>query len=157
MKLSKEKPFEGILGNTCELRLLEYLMSMPNFDFNITEISNVSGVSRQSTDKVIKKFLEWNIVTITRRVGNMSLYQLDIRSPFVNLMYGFNNDIIEKIIPEEFNKEIPIQPQQGLIGEHINPFTGTHFDESYTPPFNSERFLPVVAVNTDYQFSGLGG
>lgn len=104
-----ERPFEGILGNNCELRLLEYLMSLPDFDFNITELAKVSGVSRQSTDRVIKKFLKWNIVNMERKIGNISVYKLNRGSPLVAATYEFNNRIIENLLPEGVLEEARIE------------------------------------------------
>ena len=40
------KPFEGLLGNNCELRMLEYLLPFDGMDFNITELTEEVGVSK---------------------------------------------------------------------------------------------------------------
>ncbi|CVK34330.1 conserved protein of unknown function [Methanoculleus bourgensis] len=40
------RPFEGVFGNTCELRLLEFLLPLDGMKFNITELSEEAGVSR---------------------------------------------------------------------------------------------------------------
>ena len=39
------KPFEGLLGNNCELRMLEYLLPLDGMDFNITKLAEEVGVS----------------------------------------------------------------------------------------------------------------
>jgi|GEM_PF-1907692 len=93
-----EKPFEGILGNNCVLRLLEYLLSLPNFDFNVTELSRVSGVSRPRTNDVIKNFLEWKIVREKMERGNMRFYELNKESPLVDAMYYFNHGITSQLL-----------------------------------------------------------
>ncbi|MBU2565012.1 MAG: hypothetical protein KJ655_01980 [Candidatus Thermoplasmatota archaeon] len=93
-----EKPFEGVLGNNCELRLLEYLLSLPNFDFNITELSRVSGVSRPRTNDVVKKFLEWKIVREKMKRGNMRFYELNKESSLVDAMYYFNHGITSQLL-----------------------------------------------------------
>ena len=93
-----EKPFEGILGNNCELRLLEYLLSLPNFDFNITELSRVSGVSRPRTNEVVKNFLEWKIIREKVKRGNMRFYELNKESPLVDAMYYFNHGITSQLL-----------------------------------------------------------
>jgi DNA-binding transcriptional ArsR family regulator len=96
----EQKPFEGVLGNTSELRLLQYLISLPKLDFNISELSRVSGVTRPPVDRVIKRFAEWGIVSVLPRRGNMTFYKLDEESPIVNALTDFNNALIEEMYPE---------------------------------------------------------
>jgi len=64
-------PFEGVLGNTVQLRLLQHLMSTPRLDFNITELQRITKVSRPSVDRTIKNFVQWGMVRETGRRGNM--------------------------------------------------------------------------------------
>ena len=52
-------PFEKILGNTCEMRIIEFLLPLEDLEFNITELAEESGVSRVTAGKVIKKFVKW--------------------------------------------------------------------------------------------------
>jgi len=92
-------PFEGLLGNTCELRVLEHLLATPRLDFNITELQRLSGVSRTSVDRVTKKFLDWGIVRIVDTRGNMNFYSLNGDSRIVESVYDFNDSILESISP----------------------------------------------------------
>lgn len=43
---TKDRPFEGILGNTVELRILEKLIAQPDAEFNVSELGTITGVSR---------------------------------------------------------------------------------------------------------------
>lgn len=45
------KPFEGLLGNSGELRMIEYLLPLEGIDFNITELGEEVGVSRVTATK----------------------------------------------------------------------------------------------------------
>ena len=96
----KEQPFEGILGNTCSMRILEHLISTSKFDFNISELSEIAEVSRPSADSVIKKFLKWKIVTIAQKRSGINFYQLNEESPLVLSMISFNQSIINSMFPE---------------------------------------------------------
>ena len=106
----KEIPFEGLLGNTSELRLLEHLMSLSRFDFNISELSRVSGVTRPPVDKVVKKFADWGVVEVLSRRGNMTFYKLNEDSLIVQTMVAFNNALIESMFPESRPVDIVIEP-----------------------------------------------
>lgn len=105
----KETPFEGLLGNTSELRLLEHLMSLPRFDFNISELSRVSGVTRPPVDKVVKKFVDWEIMEVLSRRGNMTFYKLNEASPIVQTIVAFNNALIQKMFPESRALDITME------------------------------------------------
>ena len=83
-------PFEGILGNTIELRVLEHLLWIPTKDFNISELARSAGVSRPAADKVAKKFAEWGIVETLPKRGNMTFYRLNAGSQFVLSIHTFN-------------------------------------------------------------------
>lgn len=94
------QPFEGVLGNTVQLRLLQHLMSTPRLDFNITELQRVTGVSRPSVDKVVKMFLQWGVVRETGKRGNMTFYTINEESHLVRSMMLFNNGLTEIMFPE---------------------------------------------------------
>ena len=95
-----EPPFEGILGSTVELRLLDYLLSLPKMDFNVTELARQALVSRESTHRVMKKLLQWQLLRPTDRRGNMTFYSIDLESPIVQSLYGFNEAIISHKFPD---------------------------------------------------------
>ena len=86
-------PFEGILGNTSEMRILENLMALPKFDFTIAELSENARISRRTADGVIRKFLKWGIV----KKGNDATYQLNDKSQLVLSVIAFNRAIIDKM------------------------------------------------------------
>lgn len=98
------KPFEGVLGNNCELRLLEFLLPLDDLKFNISELAEESGVSRVTTGRVAKKFTEWNILKV--HDGKNLKYSINPESPLVKCIINFNDAILEEILGEEKILEI---------------------------------------------------
>lgn len=97
-----QRPFEGLLGNNCELRILEFLVPQHGVDYNVSELAEEIDVTRQTVSKVIKKFEQWELVKPTKTVRNSTYYTINEKSPFVETIVQFNNRIIEKILgPEE--------------------------------------------------------
>jgi len=94
-----ERPFQGILGNTSELRVLEHLASLPKLDFNITELARAAKLSRPAADKVAKKFAEWGVIEVLQKRGNMTFYKLDERSALVTSFLAFDDSIAERMYP----------------------------------------------------------
>ncbi|MFA5312372.1 MAG: hypothetical protein WC375_03505 [Methanomassiliicoccales archaeon] len=103
--MNRDRPFEGVLGNSVELRLIEHLISMPKMDFNITELTRLTGVSRASTNMAAKKFLEWGIIKNVGKRGNMTLYKIDLESPIVVSVSRFNNSLMHKMHPDLYEGE----------------------------------------------------
>ena len=83
-------PFEGILGSTIELKVIEHLLCLPSKDFNISELARSAGVSRPAADRVAKKFAKWGIVETLPKRGNMTFYRLNERSQFVQSIHTFD-------------------------------------------------------------------
>ena len=119
MSKNMEKPFEGILGNSCELQVIDYLLALPNFDFNISELSRKMGVSRSSIDRIVKKFLRWNILKITVKRGNVIFYQINKNSVIVREMYNLNNGIIDIILGETTEKVPEVSERAIRLGNTI--------------------------------------
>ncbi len=100
------KPFEGLLGNNCELRMLEYLLPLQGIEFNITELAEEVGVSRVTATRVVKKFAEWGVLKSPRMIDNTAYYTINHESPVVKSVEQFNNVLIENILGDETLYEI---------------------------------------------------
>lgn len=96
---TKDRPFEGLLGNTVELRVLERLIASPETEFNVAELSNMTGVHRDSASKVINKFLRWNVLVRTTK-GKMDFYRLNADEPLIISINAFNDSLIMQMFPE---------------------------------------------------------
>ena len=95
------KPFESLLGNNCELRIIEFLLPFEGVEFNITELAREAGVSRPTADRVIKKFVEWSFMKISMTRGGTTYYELNPESLFLKLFEDFNNLIIDQMLTDE--------------------------------------------------------
>lgn len=100
------KPFENIFGDTSELRVIQFLLPMKNYEFNISELAEGADVSRQALNRVVKKLLKWNVLKITSKHLNANYYSLNPNSGFVEVFENLNNRIIEQILGEEKLEEI---------------------------------------------------
>ena len=97
-------PFEGLLGDTCETRLLQFLLPMYGIEFDMAELVDEIGLTRQSIAKATKKFAERGMVKI-RKEGRTPLYSINEESPLVKRLEDFDNSLIESMIgPAEFAK-----------------------------------------------------
>lgn len=99
------KPFEGLLGNTCELRMIEYLLPLEGIEFNLSDLAEEVGLSRPSATRAVKKFVEWGLIN-ARSEKSATYYSINLESPIVKNIMQLNNLLIEKILGEETLYEI---------------------------------------------------
>jgi predicted transcriptional regulator len=99
-----KQPFEGLFGDTCETRLLQFLLPMYGIEFEMADLTEEIKLTRQSISKAIKKFSDRGMVKI-RKVGRTWLYSINEESPLVKRLEDFDNSLIESMIGDvEFRR-----------------------------------------------------
>jgi len=99
-----DQPFGGLLGDTCETRLLQFLLPMYGIGFEMAELVEETGLTRQSIAKAIRKFSDRDMIRV-RKNGRTPLYSINEDSPLVKRLEDFDNSLIESMLgPEEFSK-----------------------------------------------------
>lgn len=100
------KPFEGLLGNTSELRMIEYLLPLDKIEFSIGELAKDVGISKIIADRNVKKFVKWGLLILTRDTETTAYYTINNESHIVKCIEQFNNALIENILGDEQLYEI---------------------------------------------------
>lgn len=110
---------EGLFGESPEAKLWDFLLGTAA-DFTKKELAEGAGIARATLYKVLEKFLKWEILIRTRKIGNVELYKLNEKSPLVKAIHNFNNKLIDIITEEELEKlekEEKIQPGKRKVVE----------------------------------------
>jgi len=94
-------PFEGVFGDTSELRVIQFLLPLKSLEFNISELARGTGISRQTMVSVMRKLAKWNVLKLTSTHGNANYYAINEDSGFVEAFESLNNCIVEQILGEE--------------------------------------------------------
>jgi DNA-binding MarR family transcriptional regulator len=100
-----KQPFEGLFGDTCETRLLQFLLPMYGIEFDMSDLIDEVKLTRQSISKAMKKFSSRGMVKI-RKEGRTWLYSINEDSSLVKRLEDFDNSLIETMIGEEKFREI---------------------------------------------------
>jgi len=100
-----KQPFEGLFGDTCETRLLQFLLPMYGIEFDMADLTGEIKLTRQSISKAMKKFSERGMVKI-RKEGRTWLYSINEESPLVKRLEDFDNSLIESMVGEEEFKKM---------------------------------------------------
>lgn len=101
---SKESEvLEGLFGESPEAKLWDFLLGTTT-DFTKKELAEGAEIARATLYKILKKFLKWEILVRTRKIGNVELYKLNEETPLVKAVHNFNNKLIDVITEEELEK-----------------------------------------------------
>jgi len=98
------KPFEGLLGDSCETRLLQFLLPMYGIEFVMADLEEEVQFTRQSISKALKKFSDRGMINI-RKDGRTWYYSINENSPLVRRIEDFHNSLVESIVGEEKFRE----------------------------------------------------
>ncbi len=104
MKIKENKSsFLEYIGDTPQLRILDFFIGNYFFDFPLTEIARESEVSYNSLKSVLPKFLEREILIKSRRVGKSDYYKLNMENRFVKNIIK----IAWQLTKKDLFKEVP--------------------------------------------------
>lgn len=93
--------FRDFVGDYPGTRLLEFLIEGRFFDYTLTDIADKSGVSWRTLNRIWPRFIQNKIVIITRTIGNIKLYKLNMENPAVIKLVELFDRLLEQSIPEE--------------------------------------------------------
>ncbi|MCQ6963692.1 winged helix-turn-helix domain-containing protein [Methanolobus chelungpuianus] len=123
---------EDFLGKTSEIKIIDFLSGNSDIAYNQSEISECTGVSRQTVNHKIPMLIYNGIIEIKEKKKNVSYYQLAdnkivkalIGSVFANSFFvaGYEDD--EEDVIEDIRKETgPIVYEENACFSYV-PETG---------------------------------
>lgn len=107
MKIKKDKSaFLEYVGDTPQLRVLDFFIGNYFFDFPLTEIARSSEISYNSLQAIFPKLLEKKILIKSRRIGKSDYYKFNMENQFVKniIKIAWNltkNEIFEEPVKEK--------------------------------------------------------
>jgi len=93
-----EKMFVKIFGENPQTKILDFLADHPDYDYTITELAEKTGVSKPTTNKVIRGLLKERLVIVSRKIGRSKLYKLNTRNEIVKTILKFEFEIAKKLL-----------------------------------------------------------
>ena len=105
-------PFEGLLGDTSELRTMQFLLPAIGMRFNISELARGTRISRQTMIRVVAKLTKWNVLKIAGRHGGANYYALNQDSGFIKVFEDLDNLIIEQMESEDSKMKMAAESRE---------------------------------------------
>ena len=86
--------FIEYMGDSPQIRILDFLITERNIDFNITDIAKNAGIGRATLYRIWKDLIKNKIIIKTREIGNSRLYKLNESSQFVKKIIELDNELV---------------------------------------------------------------
>ncbi|MEK6889415.1 MAG: hypothetical protein AABW80_04905 [Nanoarchaeota archaeon] len=96
MKLKENKSiFLEYMGDTPQLRVIDFLIDNHFFDYPLTEIARGSNVSYNSLTSFFSDWIKKGVVIKTRKVGKSEYFKLNLDNVFVKGIIKFDWKLVE--------------------------------------------------------------
>ena len=94
LKQVMETLFRKSLGDTPQIRVLEFFIEGRELDYSISDIAEGAEIGRTTLFRIWDDLIKNKIITPTRQIGNAKLYKLNINNLFVKKIVELFDDII---------------------------------------------------------------
>lgn len=131
---------EDFLGDTSELKIIDFLAENMDNSYNQTEISEFTGLSRTTVNKKIQGMIHNEIIEIIEELGNLKTYQLtdnEIVKMLVSASLAHSFKQAENPLGEEESKE--------TIRKMIGSSSFSELNRFYVEPICD--FIVVVPID----------
>ncbi|MEM3730214.1 MAG: winged helix-turn-helix domain-containing protein [Candidatus Bathyarchaeia archaeon] len=100
-RLYSEKEFESILvktlGDSPKLRIVDFFLDNPLFDFTKKEVIEALGMSKQTFYKYFPELEEFGIVKVSRKIGKAKLYRINVEHPLVKMLREYETKLAREM------------------------------------------------------------
>jgi len=104
-ELYTKKEYESILiktlGNSPKLRIIDFFLDNPLFDFTKKEVINALGMSKQTFYKYFPDLEKYGIVKVSRKIGRAKLYRINLQHPLVKMLRESEKRVSFQMAEEE--------------------------------------------------------
>jgi len=91
----------GVLGDTPQLRIVDFLVGHYRYDYSKKEIAEGAGIAVSTLYSVWNELKELGIVTPTRAYGNTRLFRINSQNSLVKSLAKMDMDLIELTAPKK--------------------------------------------------------
>ncbi|MEM4311492.1 MAG: winged helix-turn-helix domain-containing protein [Nitrososphaerales archaeon] len=107
-ELYTKKEYQSLLlktlGDSPKLRIIDFFLDNPLFDFTKKEVIEALGMSKQTFYKHFPDIEKYGVVKVSRKIGNATLYKINLESPLVKMLREYEMQISLQIAEKEAEK-----------------------------------------------------
>jgi len=99
------KRYESILiktlGDSPKLRIIDFFLDNPLFDFTKKEIIEALGMSKRTFYKYFPDLEKYGIVKVSRKIGRAKLYKINLEHPLIKMLKEYEKKLSLQIAEKE--------------------------------------------------------
>jgi AraC-like DNA-binding protein len=92
------------LGDSPKLRIIDFFLDNPLFDFTKKEVIEALGMSKLTFYKYFKDVEAYGMVKVSRKIGRASLYKINFENPMVKMLKEYETQFSLQIAEQEAEK-----------------------------------------------------
>jgi DNA-binding transcriptional ArsR family regulator len=114
-ELYRRREYQSVLlrtlGDSPKLRIIDFFLDNPLFDFTKKEVIEALGMSKQTFYKYFPDLERDGIVVVSRKIGRARLYKINLEHPLVEMLREYEAKLSLKIAEKEAEKlrQIPVK------------------------------------------------
>src|SRR3989338_9581125 len=101
---AKKSIFVETFGETPIVKVLDFFLTFDSFDYSKSSVSEETGVSRITLDKIWEDFVQKKIIVKTREIGRAEMYKLNKESSIAKVLSELNFKLASSFAEEEIPK-----------------------------------------------------
>lgn len=82
------------MGDSPQIRVLDFLLTEREIDFSITDLAKNSKIGRATLYRIWKDLIKNKLIVKTREIGRAKLYKLNAENPFIKHLIKLDDDLI---------------------------------------------------------------
>ena len=83
---AKNSIFVETFGESPLIKVLDFFLTFPNFDYSKTQVADEVGISRITIEKIWKELIKKEMIVKIRSIGRAELYRLNTENPRVKIL-----------------------------------------------------------------------
>ncbi|MEM2897122.1 MAG: winged helix-turn-helix domain-containing protein [Candidatus Bathyarchaeia archaeon] len=108
-ELYTKKEYQSLLlktlGDSPKLRIIDFFIDNPLFDFTKKEVIEALGMSKQTFYKYFVDIEKYGIVAVSRKIGRAKLYKINLSNPLVKMLKEYEIQLSLQIAEKETEKQ----------------------------------------------------
>lgn len=92
--------FIEFMGDSPNVRVMDYLLTIGELDFSITDIAENAGIGRATLYRIWESLIKYDVIIHTRDIGKAKLFKLNTENKKIQKL----KEIYDMLALEELNK-----------------------------------------------------
>ena len=88
-------------GSSPKLRIIDFFLDNPLFDFTKKEVIEALGMSKQTFYKYFEDLEDLAVVKVSRKIGRAKLYKINLENPMVKLIREYETETSLQMAEQE--------------------------------------------------------